>query len=121
MVDKEIGLIVATQREENRQAALRRAARLSDARSEARRLAACFVERDPSTRSVILFGSVATGAVRTESFDIDLAVDADRYLELLVVAEDSPFRVDLLDLRSLPAESRENVVRSGVVLHGSHP
>lgn len=115
----EIARIVSAQRRRNSEAAVRRSARLEKARQEARRLARRFVEEDPSTKVVVLYGSVATGEVRTESFDIDLAVDADEYLRLIAVAEESAFRVDVVDLRALPEDSRERILRRGIVLHGT--
>ncbi len=115
----EIARIVSAQRRENQQAARRRAGLLEDARREATRLAARFVEEDPSIRLIVLFGSVATGNVRSDGFDIDLAVDADRYLSLVSAAEDGPFRVDVVDLRAVSAELRDRILKQGTVLYGT--
>jgi predicted nucleotidyltransferase len=118
-MSEEIEAIVAAQRRKNALAAQRRRLRLGSARKEAGRLASRFATVDPSVRAVILFGSVAEGTVRSERFDIDLAVDADEYLRLLLVAEESPFRVDLVDLRAVSAELRARIIERGVVLHGT--
>ena len=115
----EIGRIVTAQRRRNAEAVRRREARLQEAKREAARLASDFVAEDPSTRLVILFGSVATGRVRSDGFDIDLAVDADRFLRLVELAEDSEFRVDVVDLRTVSRGFRERVLSEGIALHGT--
>ena len=98
-------------REEVRQA--RRAA----ARAEARRLAQRFAEEDPDLRQVILFGSLATGEIGDREPDIDLAVESARYLSLVAIALDSPFKVDVIDLANARPAILQAVDRDGEVIH----
>ena len=114
----EIARIVTAQKEKNARAAERRVRRLAEARHEAARLAEEFVRVDRTVRRVVLFGSVATGRVRSERFDIDLAVEADDYFSLLRAAELSSFRVDVVDLRSASTGFARRVLDRGVVLYG---
>ena len=93
------------------------AERIDAAWAEVQRLTEAFRAMDPELRQVILFGSLAEGRARSLSFDIDLAVDSDRYLQLVSVALESPFRVDVVDLRSASAYIREAVSRFGKVLY----
>jgi predicted nucleotidyltransferase len=115
---EEIRKIVQAERRRASEAAARLARRLDEARAEARRLAARFAIEEPSLRRVILFGSVATGRVRADGFDIDLAVDADRLGSILCAAEGSEFAVDLLDLRSASSRLRRVIEEKGVLLYG---
>ena len=92
---------------------------LKEVREEAERLAKRLAAEDASTRVVLLFGSVAKGSVRSERFDIDLAIDADNYLQLLPIVAESRFEVDLVDLRSVSERFREQIRNNGVVLYGS--
>lgn len=118
-MDSELRKIVDSERKRNRAGAARRRARLQAARREARRLARRFREEDPGLRRIILFGSVASGRVRSESFDIDLAVEAEEYLRLVAVAEKSSFSVDVVDLQSVSQGFRDRIEASGVLLHES--
>jgi predicted nucleotidyltransferase len=70
---EEIKKIIDAERERSRRGRARIERRLSDARTEA----------DPAVRRVILFGSVATGRVRSERFDVDLAVEGGDHTQLL--------------------------------------
>ena len=115
----EIDRIVSAQRKKNARAAERRTRLLKEARKEAERLANRLAEEDSSTRVVLLFGSVAAGSVRSERFDIDLAIDADDYLQLRSVVDESRFDVDLVDLRSVTERFREHIGNKGIVLYGS--
>ena len=118
-MDDEIRRIVDSERTRSRLAASRLAALLERARTEAGRLAERFAREEPSLKRVILFGSVAAGRVRSERFDIDLAVEADRLGSLLCIAEESEFRVDLLDLSSTSESFRRIVQERGITLHDS--
>lgn len=71
-----------------------------------------------SAREVILFGSLAEDRVRSESFDIDLAISGGDLIECILLAEKSPFKVDVVDLKLLPESMRTNVRKHGVVLDG---
>ncbi len=66
--------------------------------AEAHRLTNRFAEVDPDLRTVVLFGSLATGNLGNREPDIDLAVDSPQYLRLVAIALDSPFKVDVIDL-----------------------
>ena len=88
--------------------------RLREAHAEIDRLVAAFRACDPGLRRVVLFGSIARGRVKRPGFDIDLAVDSDRYGDLLDIALDSSFDVDLIDLTWCSDYVREAVERHGV-------
>lgn len=88
--------------------------RLREARAEIDRLVVAFRTCDPGLRRVVLFGSIARGRVKRPGFDIDLAVDSDRYGDLLDIALDSGFDVDLVDLTWCSDYVREAVERHGV-------
>ena len=45
-----------------------------------------FRRTDPGLRRIVLFGSLARDELKHEHFDIDLAIDTDRYLDLLGIA-----------------------------------
>jgi len=70
------------------------AARQEAARVQIEDLVRRFRSEDPHIRRIILFGSLAAGTPRNPHFDIDLAVDSDRYWELLGIALDQPIPVD---------------------------
>jgi len=118
-MDDEIRRIVEAERGRLAEAVARRTERLAHARDEARRLAARFAEAEPSLRRVILFGSVTTGRPRSDRFDIDLAVDADRLGELLCIADESELPVDLVDLQSVSSSLRRVIEERGAVLYES--
>jgi predicted nucleotidyltransferase len=115
----EIDKIVSTQRKALRRLVERRKVLLKEARHEASRLALRLAAEDSSTRIVLLFGSVASGDVRSEHFDIDLAIDADDYLHLRTLAEESRFDVDLVDLRTVSDRFRDHIWKNGTILYGS--
>ena len=91
----------------------RRAAGLA----EAHRLTSRFVEVDPDLRKVVLFGSLATGDLGDRQPDIDLAVESPRYLRLVAVALDSPFRVDVVDLPNASPVISRAVEQHGRVMY----
>ncbi len=86
------------------------------ARGEAERLAAAILEKDSGVRRVILFGSVATGAARSEDFDIDLALDGGDVHAAMDLTEESAFRVDLVSLARAPAAMRQAILDRGIVI-----
>lgn len=98
-----------------------RAARVQErkhqAQEEIERLVTLFRETDPALRRVVLFGSLATGRVRSEDFDIDLAVNSDRYMDLLGHAMDSQFKVDLVDLTAPASYIHAAIEREGKELY----
>lgn len=91
--------------------------RIDEALTEAKRLAALFTEKDPSLQKVVLFGSLAEETVRSEEFDIDLAVVSDDIIRLMNIAEDSRFPVDVADLERLPEPIRRRVEERGKILY----
>lgn len=82
--------------------------------SEVGRLVEEFRALDPQLRRVVVFGSLATGRLKRVEFDIDMAVDSHRYLDLLGPALDSAFNVDLVDLAQARSHIREAILRDGV-------
>ena len=72
---------------------------------------------DPDLKKVILFGSLAEKTVRSVDFDIDMAVESDRYLQLVSVAMKSDFKVDLVEIAALPAHVKKRVLEKGIVLY----
>jgi predicted nucleotidyltransferase len=91
--------------------------RITDAQKEAQKLTERFREIDPGIKKVILFGSLAESTVRSENFDIDLAVESDRYLQMVSVALDSKFKVDLVELGAVPESIRRRILEKGRILH----
>lgn len=91
--------------------------RLALARAEVDRLVTEFQRVDPALRRVVLFGSLARDDAKSLDFDIDLAVDASRYLDLLGIALDSPFKVDLVDLSSASRYIVAAIERDGVEVY----
>ena len=89
---------------------------LERARGEAERLAAAILEKDSGVRRVILFGSVATGAARSEDFDIDLALDGGDVEAAMDLTEGSAFRVDLVSLTRVPEAMRRAILEKGIVV-----
>ena len=79
-MDDELRAIVEAQRSRNREAAVARAERLARARAQAPLIAAELARIDPAVTEVWLFGSVATGRVGRDRFDIDL-VDLEIAIE----------------------------------------
>jgi predicted nucleotidyltransferase len=96
-----------------RQIALRRTASLE----QIERLVTQFRSADPEIRSIILFGSLASGFLRSPHFDIDLAVDSDHYWDLLGIAMDQPIPVDLADLPRISEHIRSRILAEGKVLY----
>jgi len=91
--------------------------RITEAQKEAQKLTERFREIDPGIKKVILFGSLAESTVRSENFDIDLAVESDRYLQMVSVALDSKFKVDLVELGAVPESIRRRILEKGRILH----
>ena len=76
--------------------------------AEAHRLAALFYT-EAGCWEVMLFGSVADHNVRSRDFDIDMAVKGGDFERAQDIAEQSPFPVDLLDYRKVPAHIRAQI------------
>ena len=116
-MDPELQKIVEAENARNRAARERIGRRLEEARAEARRLAEDMGRADAEVKRVILFGSVASGKVRTETFDIDLGVVGGDLMELMRITEESAFGVDLVDLETVSSGFRRMVEERGEVLY----
>ncbi len=80
-------------------------------------LIAQFRATDPDIRKIVLFGSLVSDMPTNPEFDIDIAVDSDRYWELLGIALDADFPVDLIDLPRVASHIGARVVEEGMVLY----
>ncbi len=118
-MDDKLRAIVEAERRRNRAAERRRAERLARARREAPRVAAELARVDPGVREVWLFGSVATGRIGRDDFDIDLAVHGGDVISLYARLPNSEFEVDLVDLDSVGERFRDMVYRRGERLYGA--
>ncbi len=120
-MDEKLRAIVEAERRRNRKAAEARADRLARARTEAPRIAAELARIDPRVTEVWLFGSVATGRVGREDFDIDLAVRGGDVISLYARLPESEFDVDLVDIESVSDRFRDMIVRRGErIYHGTN-
>jgi len=118
-MNEELRAIVEAERRRNREADQRRAERLIRARREAPRIAAELARIDPDVREVWLFGSVATGRLGRDRFDIDLAIRGGDVISLYARLPESEFDIDLVDLDSVSDGFREMVERRGERVYGS--
>ena len=84
---------------------------LTEAKRLAERMAA-----DAAVTEAVLFGSLAEGAVRNENFDIDLAIRGGNWFKAREIAEDSPFKVDVIEYDAVPQHIRKRIDAKGVVL-----
>ena len=71
---------------------------------------------DAGVEKVVLFGSVAEDTARDENFDIDLAIYGGSWSRAQEIAEDSPFKVDVIEYDAVPAHVRERIDEKGMVL-----
>ncbi len=94
--------------------------RVSKAWKEARRLTDEFLKIDPALEQVIMFGSLAEDTVRSEKFDIDLAVKSEKYLQLVSLGLDSEFKVDIVELETLPNPFKNRIMEKGRILYDRH-
>jgi predicted nucleotidyltransferase len=87
-----------------------------EAYKEAVRLTAQFAEIDKELKKVILFGStLGPGRYGSES-DIDLAVEGGDFFGFMRIAEESSFKVDVVDLQDLPERFKTLIDRSSEIL-----
>lgn len=117
---KTIASIAARAKRINRRRRKQARAQLEDrivrAKGEVTRLVEAFKCADPELRRIVLFGSLARGRVTNQQFDIDLAVDSPHFMDLLGLAIDSEFPVDLIDLTFCSDYVRSSVRREGLEL-----
>ena len=116
-MDEQLRKIIEHTKLRNRKLEEKVRLREAAAREEANRLAARFAEVDTSVRRVVLFGSLDDGNVRSEHFDIDLAVKGGDYMNLLAEAEESTFKVDLVEMRTCSETFRRRIKERGVLLY----
>ena len=93
------------------------AARRMAAQEEARRIAATLREKDPGVRLIWGFGSVfeTYRPFRMDS-DIDLAIEGGDIVRLSSVAEDSAFKVDLVDIAGCDDQFARSIRTRGTSL-----
>ncbi len=91
--------------------------RIQEAMHEAERLIQEFRNRDPELKRIVLFGSLASGAPRNPDFDIDLSFEGRELYACTAIALNSPFKVDLVDYRSLPDFMQEEIDTHGRILY----
>jgi len=100
----------------NREELAKIAARRERALEEARRIAREIIGHDPSTKRVLLFGSLTGEGPKHLNFDIDIALDeGDPYLAM-DITERSEFSVDVVRLDRVPQHVRERIEQTGIVL-----
>jgi predicted nucleotidyltransferase len=89
--------------------------RTRKALEEAKRIAARLIEKTGATK-VILFGSLAEDNVRDEHFDIDLAIWGGDWFRAREIAEESSFKIDIVEYKNLPHHIKERIDTRGRVL-----
>ncbi len=109
--------IVATQRKMNVAYDREVAERLRQARAFVETVPAALLKLDRTLRRIVLFGSVATGKAMRADFDIDLAVDSDRYIQIVGWSLRQPWRIDIVDLQAIDEGFAGEIERTGRVLY----
>ena len=100
----------------NRQNAAKADQSILALRSEIDNLRDRFLQADPEMEILILFGSLAGQPVR-ENPDIDLAVKSVNFFTLYDITQNSPFKVDLVDLDSVHPLIKAEILKTGQVLY----
>lgn len=91
--------------------------RLKEARKEGERIAAKIWAEVPGVKRILGFGSVfEEGRSFSEISDIDLAIEGGDYFKAFKMAEDSVFRVDLVDLTGRESAFLKLIKDRGIVL-----
>ena len=62
-------------------------------------------------------GSDAPARLRSERFDIDLAISSGNYLRCVAVALDSNFKVDVVDLDTVRPAFRDEIEQHGTAVY----
>lgn len=95
------------------------AVRKVQALEEVQALVGKFLLVDSGIIKIILFGSLARDDVSSLNSDIDLAVSCsgEHFLALVAIAQDSPFKVDLVDLSTADNRIKDAITREGMVLY----
>ena len=84
--------------------------RLVEAKEEAAKLIR-LLKQDAGCSDAILFGSVATNAVRGLGFDIDIAIWGGDILRAQELVENSPFAIDLVEYERAPRHIQQSIDR----------
>jgi len=95
------------------------AIRKGQALEEVQVLVGKFLLADSGITKIILFGSLARDDVSSLDSDIDLAVACsnEHFLALVAIAQDSPFKVDLVELSTADNRIKDAIAREGMVLY----
>ena len=91
----------------------------AQALEEVQALVGKFLLVDSGIIKIILFGSLARDDVSSLNSDIDLAVScsSEHFLMLVAHAQDSPFKVDLVELSTADNRIKDAIAREGMVLY----
>jgi predicted nucleotidyltransferase len=116
-VEFDLGRIVSENRSSATAYEKALSARIREAESSIPRIRDELLDRDPSIRRIVLFGSLATGTVRDLSFDIDIALSGALVFKLAAWGEDQAIPVDIVDYDALTEEFRADIDRLGAVLY----
>jgi len=116
-MDAMLESIVARQKRENARYQREVDARVRKARRFIQSVPAALLRLDPALRRIVLFGSLASGAVNRLGFDIDLAVDSDRYLRIVDWSLDQPWRIDVIDLSAIDEAFIHEIENKGKMLY----
>jgi predicted nucleotidyltransferase len=111
--------MAAYQERIQRQKADALAIRKTQALEEVHALVKKFLSLDPGITKIILFGSLARDDVSSLDSDIDLAVSCsgEHFLMLGALAQDSTFKVDLVELSTAEKRIKDAIARDGMVLY----
>lgn len=109
--------IVARQKRENARYERELKDRLEEARDFLESVPTALLKLDPTIRKIVLFGSLASGRVRRIDFDIDLAVDGDRYLKIVDWSLRQAFPIDVVDLQGVDEGFAQEVAQNGRILY----
>jgi predicted nucleotidyltransferase len=95
------------------------AIRKAQALEEVQALVGKFLLVDSGITKIILFGSLARDDVSSLNSDIDLAVSCsgEHFLMLVALAQDSPFKVDLVELSTVDKRIKDAIAWEGMVLY----
>lgn len=85
--------------------------------SEAKRVAKLIGDSDVDIACIYLFGSLAEGKPKKLQFDIDLAFQGGNVYRAVEIAEESDFKIDVVQLDRLPKHIRERVKTRGRVIY----
>jgi predicted nucleotidyltransferase len=95
------------------------AIRKGQALEEVQALVGKFLLADSGITKIILVGSLARDDVSSLDSDIDLAVACsnEHFLALVAIAQDSPFKVDLVELSTADNRIKDAIAREGMALY----